>query len=165
MKTYDATEAAYKNGFGACADFLRKFRPGDTVDVKTKWGKKRGLITDWIVKDSPPEVLYIVRVGKGDEYMTSTFSDRDIELVSRPFFESHDPGPQECVKAETLSSPIIPFIGLHEDESNETLWLRADTVVSAQDGLVETERGTFWGVAESAEDIMKRISEAWEAVR
>lgn len=162
MKTYDATEAAYKNGFNACAEKLRKFRPGDTVSVSTNWGKKTGVVTDWLTKDMCPDVMYLVRIGTRDEYYAAAYRANELELVKRPFFESEEPEPvvSETVLEARGCGPV-PFVSLHDDVTDGDIMIRVDTIEMIQNGVVVTSNGT-WCVKETAEETMGYIQKTWE---
>ena len=164
MKTYDATEEAYKNGFAACAEFLRKFRPGDKVSVKTQWGAKTGVVTDWIPATTCPDVMYLVRVGTQDEFYAAAYKADELTLVERPFFESEEP--PHAVSETVLEArgwERIPFVRLHQDDSDEDVMLRVDTIDTFTDGYVTTDTGASLCVKESAEEIMNVVQKAWDA--
>ena len=164
MKTYDATEAAYKNGFAACAEKLRVFRPGDTVKIQTKPKAKTGVITDWVCKDSYPDILYLVKVGARDDATVATFSAEELELVSRPSYDEEPRTQNDLVLQpiyEADEARRIPFVMLHEDAGEEVIMLRADTIDTFTEGYVTTDTGTSWCVTESAEEIMEQIRKAW----
>ena len=164
MKIYDATETAYKNGFAACAEMLRKFRPGDIVTVNSKYGRKTGIVTDWILAATRPDVMYLVRVGTREEYFVAGYKADDLELVKRQSYETENPQmPDTLPESETgtLSVSPIPFIFLHEDDTGSDLCLRIDTVTAAKDGVVMTEHGA-WCVKESAEEIITTVHKLWE---
>ena len=163
MKPFDATEAAYKNGFAACAEKLRVFRPGDTVKILTKPKAKTGVITDWVCKDSYPDILYLVKIGKRDDATVASFSAEELELVSRPSYGEDEREGYEMFPAvlETERPYGIPFVTLHAEAGGEAVMLRADTIDTFTEGCVTTETGASWCVEESAEEIMGEIRKAW----